>query len=239
VRPTLSLVIPAYNEQARLPYALAQIEAYIRREQIDCEVIVVDNGSQDATSAVVQQTAVNFPRLRLVRTDRRGKGCAVRIGMLQARGDVVIFADADLSWLVEDLARFSQLVGDTSPVVIGSREGAGARRVGEPSYRHLMGRVFNRVVQAVAVPGVEDSQCGFKAFRADAARAIFSRQRIDGFGFDVEVLYLARRLGFAVRVVPLHWEHKENSRVAPIRDTLGMLSDVLRVKINDWRGAYA
>jgi dolichyl-phosphate beta-glucosyltransferase len=102
-----------------------------------------------------------------------------------------------------------------------------------------MGRVFNRVVQAMAVPGVEDSQCGFKAFSADAARAIFSRQRIDGFGFDVEVLYLARRMGFAVRVVPLYWEHKENSRVAPIRDTLGMLSDVLRVKLNEWRGVYA
>jgi len=239
VSPTLSLVIPAYNEQARLPYALAQIEAYVCREQIDCEVIVVDNGSQDATSAVVQQAAVSFPRLRLVRTDRRGKGCAVRTGTLQARGDVVIFADADLSWSVDDLARFCQLVSDATPVVIGSREGVGARRVGEPSYRHLMGRVFNRVVQAVAVPGVEDSECGFKAFRADAARAIFSRQRIDGFGFDVEVLYLARRLGFEVRVVLLHWEHKENSRVAPVRDTLGMLSDVLRVKINDWRGLYA
>jgi dolichyl-phosphate beta-glucosyltransferase len=114
----------------------------------------------------------------------------------------------------------------------------GARRVGEPIYRHLMGRVFNRVVQALAVPGVEDSQCGFKAFRADAARAVFSRQRIDGFGFDVEVLYLARHLGFALQVVPLHWEHKENSRVAPVRDTLLMLADVLRVRLNASRGAY-
>ena len=236
--PTLSLVIPAYNEQARLPYALAQIEAYVCREQIDCEVIVVDNGSQDATSAVVQQAAVSFPRLRLVRTDRRGKGCAVRTGTLQARGDVVIFADADLSWSVDDLARFCQLVSDASPVVIGSREGVGARRVGEPSYRHLMGRVFNRVVQAVAVPGVEDSQCGFKAFRADAARAIFSRQRIDGFGFDVEVLFVARRRGYPIRVVPLRWEHKENSRVAAVRDTLLMLSEVLRVRLNAWRHVY-
>jgi dolichyl-phosphate beta-glucosyltransferase len=238
VSPSLSLVIPAYNEQARLPYTLSQIDAYLCREQIDCEVIVVDNGSQDATSAVVQQAAINFRGLRLVRTDRRGKGCAVRTGILAASGDVVIFADADLSWTVDDLPRFMQLVGAAAPVVIGSREGAGARRVGEPGYRHLMGRVFNRVVQAMAVPGVEDSQCGFKAFSADAARAIFSRQRIDGFGFDVEVLYLARRMGFGVRVVPLHWEHKENSRVAPIRDTLGMLSDVLRVKLNEWRGVY-
>jgi glycosyltransferase involved in cell wall biosynthesis len=237
--PRLSLVIPAYNEQARLPYTLSQIEAYVCQELIDCEVIVVDNGSQDATSAVVQQAAVNFPKLRLLRTDRRGKGCAVRTGARAARGDVVLFADADLSWAVEDLARFLALVDHAHPIVIGSREGTDARRIGEPAYRHVMGRAFNRVVQALAVPGIEDTQCGFKAFRADTARAIFSRQRIDGFGFDVEVLYLARRLGFQIRVVPLRWEHKENSRVAPIRDTLWMLSDVLRVRFNGWRGNYA
>jgi dolichyl-phosphate beta-glucosyltransferase len=237
-RPALSLVIPAYNEQARLPYTLSQIEDYICSEQIDGEVIVVDNGSHDATSVVVQQAASRFPRLRLLRTDRRGKGLAVRSGVLGASGEIVIFADADLSWSVEDLSRFMALVDEQTPIVIGSREGHGARRVGEPGYRHIMGRVFNRVVQAMAVPGVEDSQCGFKALSRDAAQAIFQRQRIDGFGFDVEILYLARRLGYAVRVVPLHWVHKENSRVAPLRDTLLMLSDVLRVRLNGWRGAY-
>jgi len=238
VNHALSLVIPAYNEQARLPYTLSQIETYVCREGLDCEVIVVDNGSRDATSAVVQQASHRFSALRLLRTDRRGKGRAVRTGMLAAEGAVVIFADADLSWEVEDLSRFVALVDERTPIVIGSREGVGARRVGEPIYRHLMGRVFNRVVQALAVPGIEDSQCGFKAFRADAARAVFSRQRIDGFGFDVEVLYLARRLGFALQVVPLHWEHKENSRVAAVRDTLLMLADVLRVRLNASRGAY-
>ncbi|MDQ6675617.1 MAG: glycosyltransferase family 2 protein [Chloroflexota bacterium] len=237
--PALSLVIPAYNEQARLPYTLAEIESFVRGHGLDCEVIVVDNGSRDGTSAVVQQASASFFGLRLLRTDARGKGRAVRTGVLAARGGVILFADADLSWSVEDLARFLPLVGESSPVVIGSREGRGARRMGEPGYRHIMGRVFNRVVQALALPGIEDSQCGFKAFRADAARAVFSRQRLDGFGFDVEVLYLARRLGFAVRVVPLRWEHKENSRVAPIADTLGMVSDVLRVRLNDWRGMYA
>jgi dolichyl-phosphate beta-glucosyltransferase len=238
VNHALSLVIPAYNEQARLPYTLSQIEAYVCREGMDCEVIVVDNGSRDATSAIVQQASARFSALRLLRTDSRGKGRAVRTGVLAADGAVVIFADADLSWEVQDLSRFLALVDERTPIVIGSREGAGARRVGEPIYRHLMGRVFNRVVQALAVPGVEDTQCGFKAFRADAARGVFGRQRIDGFGFDVEVLYLARRLGFALRVVPLHWEHKENSRVAPVRDTLSMLADVLGVRLNAWRGAY-
>jgi dolichyl-phosphate beta-glucosyltransferase len=234
----LSLVIPAYNEQARLPYTLSELEDYVCRKQLDCEVIVVDNGSRDATSAVVQQASIRFSALRLLRTDHRGKGRAVRAGVLAAQGEVVIFADADLSWQVEDLPRFRTLVNDQTPIVIGSREGTGARRIDEPIYRHLMGRAFNRVVQALAVPGIEDSQCGFKAFRADAARAVFSRQRIGGFGFDVEVLYLARRLGFGIRVVPLEWEHKENSRVAPVRDTLLMLRDVVSVRLNGWRGAY-
>jgi dolichyl-phosphate beta-glucosyltransferase len=238
-RPQLSLIIPAYNEQARLPYTLTEIERFVCAQQLDCEVIVVDNGSRDATSAVVTQASTSFSRLRLLRTDHRGKGCAVRAGMLAGEGEVLLFADADLSWSVDDLPRFLDLISQDWPIVIGSREGRGARRVGEPVYRHLMGRVFNRVVQALAVPGVEDSQCGFKAFRADAARAIFSRQRINGFGFDVEVLFLARRLGYGVKVVPLRWEHKENSRVAPVRDTLLMLSDVVRVRLNAARGAYA
>jgi dolichyl-phosphate beta-glucosyltransferase len=237
--PALSLVIPALNEQARLPYTLSEIERYVCEVQLDCEVIVVDNGSRDATSVVVQQAAIRFPRLRLMRTDRRGKGLAVRTGVLAAQGRVVLFADADLSWSVEDLSRFAAMIDEQrASVVIGSREGHDARRIGEPAYRHLMGRVFNGVVQALAVPGIEDSQCGFKAFSRDAARAVFSRQRIDGFGFDVEVLFLARRLGYDVSVVPLRWEHKENSRVAPVRDTLLMLSDVVRVRLNAWRGLY-
>jgi dolichyl-phosphate beta-glucosyltransferase len=235
----LSLVIPAYNEQARLPYTLSEIERYVCSERLDCEIIVVDNGSRDATSVVVQQAAIRLPGLRLVRTDRRGKGLAVRTGVLAAQGDAIVFADADLSWAVEDLWRFQGLVDErNAALVIGSREGYGARRVGEPIYRHVMGRVFNRVVQSVAVPGIEDSQCGFKAFSRTAAHAIFSRQRIDGFGFDVEILYLARRLGYTIKVVPLHWEHKENSRVEPLRDTLLMLSDVLSVRLNGWRGRY-
>jgi dolichyl-phosphate beta-glucosyltransferase len=238
VSPALSLILPAYNEQARLPFTLGEINAYVCAQRLDCEVIVVDNGSHDATSAVVQQAMQRFPALRLLRTDRRGKGLAVRTGMLAARGDVVLFADADLSWDVDEVSRFVSLVDTRTPIVIGSREGSGARRIGEPGYRHVMGRVFNGVVQRLAVRGVEDSQCGFKAFRLDVAQAIFSRQRVDGFGFDVEVLYLARKLGYAVRVVPLRWEHKENSRVAPVRDTLRMLSDVVRVRVNDWRGAY-
>lgn len=230
-RPKLSLILPAFNEQARLPGTLLQLQTFVRQHALSCEVIVVDNGSDDATSAVVQQACSTFPQLALLRTDRRGKGLAVRVGMLAARGETVVFGDADLSWSLGELLHFSELVEQGAPVVIGSREGLDARRVGEPAYRHLMGRVFNRVVQALAVPGIEDTQCGFKAFRADAARAIFSRATLDGFGFDVEALFLARRLGYRITVVPLRWEHRDQSRVHPVRDSLRMLADVLRVRL--------
>ncbi len=236
--PQLSIVLPAFDEQARLPFTLAEIQRIVEERGVDCEVLVVDNGSEDATSAVVQQAQARFPSLRLLRTDRRGKGLAVRTGVLAARGRVVLFADADLSWSLEDLLRFPHLVSDATPVVVGSREGVGARRLGEPPYRHLMGRAFNRLVQALAVPGIEDTQCGFKAFRADAAHAIFERQTLDGWGFDVEVLFLARRLGYGIRAEPLRWEHKDNSRVNPLRDSLAMLLDVLRVRLEAMRGHY-
>lgn len=237
--PAVSVVIPAYNEQARLPYTLAEIERFIAHDGLDCEILVVDNGSTDATSAVVLQAMSRFgPRLRLLRTDSRGKGLAVQTGMLAARGGVAVFADADLSWPLEELRRFPTLVTDATPVVIGSREGLGARRIGEPAYRHVMGRVYNYVVQRLALPGIEDSQCGFKAFRADAAARVFRLQRVRGFGFDVEVLFLARRLGYGIRTVPLRWEHKENSRVAPVVDTVRMLGDVGRVRLRAWRGQY-
>jgi len=237
--PDISLVIPAYNEQARLPATLREVMAYVARYSLDCEVVVVDNGSTDGTADVVREAIGQFGgRLRLLRADGRGKGLAVRTGMRAARGGVAIFADADLSWPLAELRRFPTLISDAAPVVIGSREGVGARRIGEPSYRHLMGRVYNQVVQWLALPGIEDSQCGFKAFRADAARRVFRLQTIRGFGFDVEVLFLARRLGYGIRVVPLQWEHKQNSSVAPVRDTARMLSDVLRVRLQAQRGLY-
>jgi dolichyl-phosphate beta-glucosyltransferase len=140
---------------------------------------------------------------------------AVRAGVLVASGKVIVFGDADLSWSVEELKRFPLLVNDATPVVIGSREGLGAQRFEEPRYRHVMGPVFNLVVQGLLVPGIGDTQCGFKAFQADAARSIFERARIVGFAFDVVVLFVARQLGYGIRVVPLRWEHDNNSR--PIR----------------------
>lgn len=236
-RPDVSLVIPAFNEEQRLPSTLQAIRAYFDASPLTAEVLVVDSASTDLTEAVAESWRKRLPELRVLRVNRRGKGAAVRTGVLASTGKVVLFADADLSWDPVEIGRFLQCIPKTD-VIIGSREGEGAERVREPWFRHVMGRIFNWLVQALAVPGIEDTQCGFKAFRADAARAIFERQTLDSFGFDVEVLYLARLLGYRIEVVPIRWEHKENSRVSPVRDSLAMLADVLRIRWRAARGGY-
>lgn len=235
--PRLSIVLPAFNEEARLPATLEAIRSGLPEPE-DCELIVVDNGSDDRTADVAREIGARFPSLRLVQLQQRGKGRAVQAGMLAASGRLRVFGDADMSWSMAALLDMASCLDGGWDVVVGSREGQGARRVGEPWMRHCMGRVFNRVVQVSAVPGIEDTQCGLKAFSADAAEAIFARQTIMGFGFDVEVLYLARHLGYAVKEVPLLWEHKQASRVQPVRDTLSMLGDVATVRWNAWRGRY-
>jgi glycosyltransferase involved in cell wall biosynthesis len=236
--PHLSVVIPAYNEERRLPPTLDTLCSHLERAGIRYEVIVVDDGSADATAATLERAARRHPHLRVIRAPHRGKGHAVRTGMLAARGDFVLFSDADLSVSVEQMVTFPAALDDRVQVAIASREGPRARRHGEPAYRHLMGRVFNLVVQALAVPGVQDTQCGLKCFSRDSAQAIFRRLTIDGFGFDVEALFVARRLGYRVREVPVEWRSVPQSRVDPLRDTLRMFGDVLRVRLNAWRGVY-
>lgn len=237
-RPFLSLVIPAYNEQSRLPTTLEKMRAFLSRATFGYEVLVVDDGSQDRTAAVVEEAACDFPHLRLLRERHRGKGHAVRKGMLAASGHYVMFCDADLSMPIEEVVKFPEALRGPYRIAIASREVAGARRVGEPRYRHLMGRVFNLIVRLLAVPGLQDTQCGFKCFTREAARKVFRLQTIDGFGFDVEVLYIARRLGIGITEVPITWYHSPSSRVDPIRDTVRMFRDVLRVRLNDRRGLY-
>jgi dolichyl-phosphate beta-glucosyltransferase len=235
----LSVVIPAYNERVRLPATLRALESFVAEHELAIEVIIVDNASTDDTALIAKQAAARVPWLRLVRIEERGKGVAVRTGMLAAAGEVVVFADADLSWCVEDLIRVPALVSDETPVVIGSRTQRGVTHVRTPFLRHLMSRIFNFLVQVLVLGGIGDTQCGFKVFRADAARAIFSYQRINGFGFDVEVLYLARRLGFPILQTPLDWEHREGSRISPARDVLKMLADIVRVRSNAALGRYS
>jgi glycosyltransferase involved in cell wall biosynthesis len=238
IDPLLSLVIPAYNEESRLPASLRRISDALELRGEPYEVLVVVNGSTDRTADVVKAAALRDGNIRLIVTPLRGKGRAVKIGIGEARGDRIVFADADLSTPIEEVIELAEQLDERNQVVIASREGSGARRVGEPYVRHLMGRVFNLLVQLLAVRGIQDTQCGFKAFSRACARDVFGRQQITGFGFDVEVLYLARRLGYGIKEVPVTWAYAASSRVDPLRDTIRMFRDVLAVRWNDLRGRY-
>ncbi len=238
-QPFISLIVPAYNEQSRLPSTLEKMRAFLRRQPFTYEVLVVDDGSADRTVEVVEAAMPEFPQLRVLREPHGGKGRAVRQGMLAAKGRYVMFCDADLSMPVEEVSKFPEALEDgRHQIAIASREVAGAKRIGEPWHRHMMGRVFNLIVRLLAVPGLQDTQCGFKCFTREAAQEIFRRQVIDGWGFDVEVLYIARKMGIGITEVPIHWYYSPSSRVDPIRDTIRMFNEVLLVRAHDRRGIY-
>ena len=237
-RPFLSIIIPAHNEERRLPRSLEKIVAFLEKQDYQAEVIVVDNGSRDNTSGVVEGFMARYPFISLIREERRGKGLAVKLGMLAARGEYLFLCDADLSMPIEEVAKFLPPQLEDYDVAIASREVEGARRYGEPPHRHLMGRVFNLIVRLLAVRGFQDTQCGFKCFRREVARDIFSRQTMEGWGFDVEVLFIAQKRGYRIVEVPINWYYMANSRVRPIRDSIRMFREVLQVRINDWRGVY-
>lgn len=237
--PFLSIIIPAYNEANRLPASLTRILDYLARQPYAAEVIVVENGSTDATADIVRAMLADTPRLKLIQAQTRGKGNAVREGMLAAEGDWLFMADADLSMPITELDRF--FPGGAQPdydIAIASREAPGAVRYDEPPMRHLMGRVFNGLVKLLAVPGFQDTQCGFKCFRREVARDVFARQTLSGWGFDVEVLYIARKHGYRIVEIPIDWYYQTDSRVRPIEDTLRMVRELLTVRINDLQGVY-
>jgi glycosyltransferase involved in cell wall biosynthesis len=233
--PFLSLIIPAYNEEERLPRTLTKIQAFLREQPYEAEVLVVENGSSDRTAAVAEEFA---PEVRLLRESNRGKGLAVRRGMMESAGEFRFICDADLSMPIEEVNRFLPPKLDDYDIAIASREVAGAIRHNEPAYRHWIGRVFNLLVRAIAVPGFQDTQCGFKCFTAEAAEALFPLQRIDGWTFDVELLYVALRLGYRVKEVPINWYYFPGSRVRIVQDSWLMLADLFRIRSNWRRGLY-
>ena len=234
----LSIVIPAYNEERRLPGTLEAIADHLKGQAYTAEIIVVENGSTDRTADVVREFARQHPAARLLISPRRGKGLAVKVGMLAARGAYRFLCDADLSMPIEELVRFVPPALEGYGVAIGSREALGARRYDEPLYRHMMGRVFNGLVKLVAVPGLEDTQAGFKCFTAAVAQDVFTFQTMEGFGFDVEVLFIARKRGYRIVEVPIQWYYRADSRVRVVSDTLRMFRDVLMVRWNNLRGIY-
>jgi dolichyl-phosphate beta-glucosyltransferase len=230
-------VIPAYNESRRILPTLHRLHDYLSAQPYTWEIIVVSNGSTDNTEAVVRQAARDIPHLRLIPLTERGKGIASRHGALETTGDVVFLCDADLSMPPENLAGFLDLM-QTADVIAGSREGPGANRFHEPWHRHFMGRVFNRIVQLLAVRGINDTQCGFKAFSRRAADDLFRQQTLKGFAFDVELLYLAQRAGYTVRELPIDWYFDPDTRVRPGVDTLNMLGELVMIRLRSARGLY-
>lgn len=237
--PFLSVIIPAFNEERRLLPTLENLSVYLSAQSYDSEIVVADDGSSDGTVGVVEtfSKGTKVP-VRALRLEHRGKGHAVRVGMLETRGDFRFMCDADLAMPVEELGKFLPPTLAGCDVAIGSREAPGAHRLREPTYRHVMGRVFNLWVRMLTVKGISDTQCGFKCFSASAATALFSQQRLDGFGFDVEALFLAQKGGLKIQEVPIHWYHQEESKVKPIEDTFRMLLDAVRVRLNYQTGRY-
>lgn len=232
--PFLSIVIPAYNESLRLPHTLGRCVAFLDAWGETWEILVVDDGSTDDTAAIVERHHARDARIRLLRGAHGGKGAAVRRGMLNANGRWRLFADADLSVDVSDLPKFFAAPAD---VAIASREAPGAQRLDEPFARHLIGRIFNYCVRLLVVPGVQDTQCGFKVFSAAAADALFPATRIDGFAFDVELLFLARRSGLRIREVPIVFRHVRGSRVQ-LQSGLAAFRQLLAIRWNALLGRY-
>lgn len=236
--PYLSIVIPAYNEQVRLPASLGTIVDFVGSKPYSAEIVVVDNNSKDGTSAIIQDFAARFMCVRGLFEGTQGKGAAVRAGMLAARGVYRFICDADLSMPITELDRFLPPQLADYDIAIASREAPGAVRYHEPWHRHVMGRVFNTIVRVLAVPGLQDTQCGFKMFRAEVAEALFPLQTMNGWSFDVEILYAARRRGYRIVEVPIHWYYGENTRISPLRDSLDMAVEVLKIRRNGLRGLY-
>lgn len=249
-RPFLSVVIPAYNEAARLPKTLPEVVRFLSAQGYTYEVLVVDDGSTDATPEVVRREAEVYPKVRLLRAPHRGKAYAVREGVLAARGERILMNDADLAVPIEQAAELMKCLDEGYDIAIGSREGPGARRYGEPVYRHLMGRVFNLLVRLITGNPYRDTQCGFKLFCGEPARDIFRRLRLYAeqarpvmgpmvTGLDVEVLQVARRRGYRVREVGVEWHYRRGSKVRPLLDSYRMFKDVVQVRLNDIRGRYS
>ena len=203
--PFLSIIIPAHNEENRLPRTLEQVFAFLAQQSYESEVLVIENGSTDHTLQIAQEYAKLHDTLRVIREEGRGKGLAVRRGMLEARGDFRLMCDADLSMPVEEIKKFIPGALPDLDIAIASREAAGSVRYDEPRYRHLGGRLINLMIRLLILPGLQDTQCGFKCFRASIAEDLFRRQTLMGWSFDIELLFIARRRGYQVIEIPIDW----------------------------------
>jgi dolichyl-phosphate beta-glucosyltransferase len=238
--PEYSIVIPAYNESARIPATLEAVLAYVRAKGLEAEIIVVDDGSTDMTAKMVREIACSAPEIRLLENPgNRGKGYSVRNGVLHALGDIVMFTDSDLSAPIEEADRlFAAIVGGAD-VAIGSRWLESGRQTHrQPLYRQIFGRCFNAVCRMVMRLPFADTQCGFKAFTRAAAQTVFQLQTIERWGFDPEILFIALKRGFRIVEVPVSWAHDERTRISYLRDGLQMLRELAMIRWNALTGRY-
>ena len=240
MEPTYSIVIPAYNESARLGATLEKVLAYVHARGWDAEVIVVNDGSRDNTADIVRTFSQKDPALRLVENPgNHGKGYSVRHGMLNARGRVVLFSDADLSSPIEEAPKLFQALEEGADIAIGSRWlRAEMQTQRQPLHRQVFGRIFNLMLRVTLRLQFKDTQCGFKAFRQPAVQAIFPLQQIERWGFDPEILFLARKFKFKVQEVPVAWGHSGGTRIHPLVDGSRMFLDMLRIRWYDLTGKY-
>jgi len=238
--PQLSIVIPAYNEGARIEVALERVLSCIGERGWDAEVLVIDDGSTDDTAAIVKRWMEDNPRLHLIQNPgNKGKGYSVRNGLLQAAGETVMFTDADLSAPMEEAELLMAALSEGADVAIGSRWMDRTRQtIHQPLYRQFFGRCFNWITRTVMGLPFKDTQCGFKAFRRSAAQMIFRLQTIERWGFDPEILFIARKLKYVVREVPVTWGHDERSRMSYLKDGMKMLEDMARIRANSLVGRY-
>ena len=238
--PTYSIVIPAYNESARLGATLEKVLNYLGQQQWDAEVIVVNDGSGDSTAQIARDFAARNPRLRVVENPgNHGKGYSVRNGMLNAHGQTVVFSDADLSSPIEEMPKLLQTLADGADIAIGSRWlQAETQTQRQPFHRQLFGRVFNLLLRIILGLKFKDTQCGFKAFKQSAVQAIFPLQRIERWGFDPEILFLARKFNFKVQEVAVAWGHSGGTRIHPLVDGSRMFWEMLRIRWYDLTGKY-
>lgn len=236
--PFLSIIIPAHNEENRLPDTLRQIFDFLQEQTYPAEVIVVENGSHDRTYALAQEFTSQYPNLRVIQNDQRGKGLAIQRGVAEASGEFLFMCDADLSMPVREINKFLPPQLQEVDIAIGSREAPGAVRYDEPYYRHFTGRVFNTLIRLLVLPTLQDTQCGFKCIRAAVARDIFRYQTLTGWAFDVELLFIARYHRYSIVEIPIHWYFNADSKISVLRDSLRMFLDLLLIRRNARRGLY-
>jgi len=237
-RPFLSIIIPAYNEESRLPDTLTKVGTFLEGQVYSSEVWIVDNNSTDRTAEIIQEYIARFTNFQGLFEKEPGKGAAVRCGMLKAQGEFLFMCDADLSMPIEEVNKFLPPQLEGVDIAIASREAPGAIRYDEPLFRYLGGRLMNGLIQLFALPGLKDTQCGFKCFSASTAKDLFQHQTFSGWSFDIELLYIARRRGLTIIEIPISWIFHQGSKVNAFRDALKILLDIKSIRQNANQGMY-